>query len=160
MSFGQGYWNERNTSVYINNRRSVWLSQRWWGRGKPGPSSLTWAELPSRNWPAIALEVVPRCVRSSLASLQKSVKNIASLWSRARPAACRAALYSGKHLVIQPFIMYAGSWRAGINFIFRAPYFANEKKKKKEGTGQLHKSGGSTVRHPFTSWYSSATTHS
>lgn len=59
-----------------------------------------------------------------------------------RPAACRAARYSGKHQVNQPFIMYAGSWRAGINFIFMAPYFANEKKKKKEGTGQLHNSGG------------------
>lgn len=49
--------------------------------------------------------------------------------------AYKAAPYSGIHQVNQPFIMYAGSRRAGIALIFRALYFANEK----EGAGQLHK---------------------
>lgn len=140
MSFGQGYWNERNTSLYINNRRSVWLSERWWGRGEPGPSSLTWAELPSRVWPVTALEAVPRRVRSSLASLLEHMQKICQEYrfimiprkTEVRPTACRAARYGGKHQVNQTFIMYAGSWRAGINFIFTAPYFANGKKKKKK----------------------------
>lgn len=45
-------------------------------------------------------------------------------------AACRAALYSGIHQVNQPFIMYAGFWRAGI--LLYIPGSIMKKKKKRQ----------------------------
>lgn len=43
------------------------------------------------------------------------------------PPACKAACYSGMYQVKQPFIMHAGSWRAGITFLCKALSCANEK---------------------------------
>lgn len=67
--------------------------------------------------------------------------------SEVGPTACKAAPYCGIHQVNQPFIMYAGSWRAGITLIFRALYCANET----EGTGQLHRSSDLVWCHYFLS---------
>lgn len=84
-------------------------------------------------------------MRSSDASLLEHMQNLSKILlhydpaqDRGRTAACKAVRYSGIHQVDQPFIMYAGPWRAGITFIFGDLYSANEK----EGTGQLNKGGG------------------
>lgn len=95
MSFGQGYWNESNTSLYINNWRSVWLSQQWEGQeispaDPPSPGLNCQAGIGRRN----IRRTGGMCEEFwcfSAWTHAKSVKNMASLWSHARPR------YEGLH---------------------------------------------------------------
>lgn len=146
----------KETPQYKLLKECVIVSEVVRAGGELRLSFLTLAELPSRDWLLQRWKLcsglwgvqTPHCL-NTCKICQKYRFIMTPHKTEVRPAVCKTSRYSGIHQVNQPFIMYAGSWRAGITFIFRALYCANEK----EGTGQLHKSGGLVWCHySFISW--------
>lgn len=140
----------KETPLSINYWRSVWLSQLRWGqevsRGSPpspGPGRMWPSRRQKRRWEVRGVQML-HCL-NTCKICQKYRFIMIQHKTEAGPAAYKTARHSGIHQANQPFIMYAGSWRAGITFIFTALYCANAK----EGTGRLHKSGGLGWCHYF-----------